>query len=125
MERVKEIWQAFHYSKYDAVYDYTEEFGKHIKAAAEKDAERWWKQGYGNKDMEYRVERIHRKLQITEDWLVEQWGEGTGSAVEDVEQTPTGAALYYNLQGMKVEFPVRGQVYIVRQGGKSAKILLQ
>jgi hypothetical protein len=125
MERVKEIWQAFHYSKYDAVYDYTEEFGKHIKAAAKKDAERWRKQGYGNEDMDYRVERIHRKLQITEDWLVEQWGEGTGFAVEDVEQTPTGAALYYNLQGMKVEFPVRGQVYIVRQGGKSAKILLQ
>ena len=122
MDRVKEIWQWLHYYKYASAYDYAEEFANHIAKAAENDADRWKGKYDANRDMMYRLQRTHRRLRITEEWLVKQWGEGT--AVEDVETGLSSEAVYYNLQGMRVEKPVKGQVYIQVQGGKSKKVML-
>lgn len=122
MDRVKEIWQWLHYYKYDSAYDYAEEFANHIAEAAKNDADRWKGKYDANRDMMYRLQRTHRRLRITEEWLVKQWGEGT--AVEDVETGLSSEVVYYNLQGMRVEKPVKGQVYIQVQGGKSKKVMM-
>ena len=122
MDRVKEIWQWLHYYKYDSAYDYAEEFANHIAEAAKSDADRWKGKYDANRDMMYRLQRIHRRLRITEEWLVKQWGEGT--AVENVETGLSSEVVYYNLQGMRVEKPVKGQVYIQVQGGKSKKVMM-
>lgn len=124
MDRVKEIWQWLHYYKYDSVYDYATEFANHITEAAKNDAERWNDKGYGNKDMAGRLRRIKERLTDTEKWLVKQWGEGKATSVESVETGLSSEAVYYNLQGMRVEKPVKGQVYILVQGGKSKKVML-
>ena len=124
MDRVKELWQWLHYYKYDSVYDYATEFANHITKAAENDAKRWNDKGYGNKDMAGRLRRIKERLTDTEKWLVKQWGEGKATSVESVETGLSSEAVYYNLQGMRVEKPVKGQVYIQVQGGKSKKVML-
>ena len=125
MERVKEIWQWLHYYKYDSVYDYATEFANHITEAAKNDAERWKDKDYGNKDMAGRLRRIKERLTDTEKWLVNQWGEGQPMSVENVENGSTDEVIYYNLQGMVVNAPVKGEVYIVRQGTESKKVLIQ
>ena len=125
MERVKEIWQWLHYYKYDSVYDYATEFANHITEAAKNDAERWKDKDYGNKDMAGRLRRIKERLTDTEKWLVSQWGEGQPMSVENVENGSTDEVIYYNLQGMVVNAPVKGEVYIVRQGTESKKVLIQ
>ena len=108
----------------DSVYTYAEEFANLITAAAKNDAERWKDKGYGNKDMSNRLKRIKERLQQTENWLVKQWGEGKATSVENVETGLSSEAVYYNLQGMRVEKPVKGQVYIQVQGGKSKKVMM-
>lgn len=125
MERVKEIWQWLHYYKYDSVYDYATEFANHITEAAKNDAERWKDKDYGNKDMAGRLRRIKERLTDTEKWLVSQWGEGQPMSVENVENGSTDEVIYYNLQGMVVNAPVKGEVYILRQGTESKKVLIQ
>ena len=122
MDRVKELWQWLHYYKYDSAYDYAEEFANHIAEAAKNDADRWKGKYDANRDMMYRLQRTHRRLRITEEWLVEKWGKGTD--VENVETGLSSEAVYYNLQGMRVEKPVKGQVYIQVQGGKSKKVMM-
>lgn len=124
MDRVKELWQWLHYYKYDSAYTYAEEFVDLITDAAKKDRERWEDKGYGNKDMANRLERIKERLQQTENWLVKQWGEGKATSVENVETGLSRETVYYNLQGIRVEKPVKGQVYIQVQGGKSKKVML-
>ena len=124
MDRVKELWQWLHYYKYDSVYDYATEFANHITEAAENDAERWENKKYGNRDMANRLKRIKERLQQTENWLVKQWGEGKATSVESVETGLSSETVYYNLQGMRVEKPVKGQVYIQVQGGKSKKVMM-
>ena len=122
MDRVKEIWQSFHADGYAGVYDYASDFASHIADAAKNDAKRWESQGYGNKDMSYRLERIHRKLEITEKWLVKQWGAGT--SVNNIYVTDS-ETIIYTLQGMRTDEMKSGEVYIVRQGTESKKVLIQ
>ena len=90
-----------------------------------KNSKRHWNnKKYGNKDMSNCLKQIKERLQQTEDWLVKQWGEGKATSVEDVETGLSSDVVYYNLQGMRVEKPVKGQVYIQVQGGKSKKVML-
>jgi hypothetical protein len=44
--------------------------------------------------------------------------------VENVETGLSSEVVYYNLQGMRVEKPVKGQVYIQVQAGKSKKVMM-
>lgn len=48
---------------------------------------------------------------------------GGGSGVADIAVENNGEAVYYNLQGVRVENPVKG-LYIVVKGGKSQKVIL-
>lgn len=46
-----------------------------------------------------------------------------GSGVEGVAVDENAACEYFNLQGLRVNNPVEGQIYIVRQGSKVTKIV--
>lgn len=48
---------------------------------------------------------------------------GEGSGVANIAVENNGEAVYYNLQGVRVENPVKG-MYIVVKGGKSQKVML-
>lgn len=48
---------------------------------------------------------------------------GQGSGVANIAVENNGEAVYYNLQGVRVENPVKG-LYIVVKGGKSQKVML-
>lgn len=48
---------------------------------------------------------------------------GEGSGVANIAVENNGEAVYYNLQGVRVENPVKG-LYIVVKGGKSQKVML-
>jgi hypothetical protein len=45
------------------------------------------------------------------------------SGVEAVAADANAAAVYYNLQGIRVMQPVAGQVYIMNRAGKVSKVL--
>lgn len=47
------------------------------------------------------------------------------SGIDDVNADFNADIEYYNLQGMKVAEPRRGQIYIARQGSKAAKVLFR
>ena len=50
----------------------------------------------------------------------------TGSGIEGITTLPgTGEAEYYNLQGLKVNNPQRGQILIRRQGSKAEKVIIR
>lgn len=47
------------------------------------------------------------------------------SAIRHIEATPTDdTAVYHNLQGMRIDDPVKGQLYIVTKGATSSKVRL-
>lgn len=46
------------------------------------------------------------------------------TGVESIEADANAAAEYFNLQGIRVNEPVKGQLYIMRQGNKVSKIVL-
>ena len=46
----------------------------------------------------------------------------TDSGVNSVASDYNVTAEYYNLQGMRVDSPVSGQIYVKRQAGKAIKV---
>lgn len=54
-----------------------------------------------------------------------QWEKRQQSGIENIriEDTIDTAPIYYNLGGMRVEAPVKGQLYIMQKGLKSQKII--
>jgi hypothetical protein len=58
---------------------------------------------------------------------IEGFAPGEYSGIEEspvVPVEPESAPVYYNLQGMQVKEPVKGQLYIRRTGSKTVKIIL-
>ena len=47
---------------------------------------------------------------------------GTITGIEDIVDTTNVPAEYFNLQGVKVSNPSRGEIYILRQGTKASKV---
>lgn len=48
----------------------------------------------------------------------------TSTIVESIVENADAPAEYYNLQGMKVQNPVSGQVYILKRGSRTSKVVL-
>lgn len=57
----------------------------------------------------------------TDNFNVTRVAANPASGVEILEEVATEAVEYYNLQGMKVVNPVKGQIYIMRQGRNAVK----
>lgn len=55
--------------------------------------------------------------------LPEGWENAAQGGVESVNDNTNAPKEYYNLQGIRVANPVDGQLYIVRQGDRSKKII--
>lgn len=47
------------------------------------------------------------------------------SGIEAIEADADAAEEYYNLQGVRIDNPAPGQIYIVNRGGKTAKVLVR
>lgn len=98
-----------------------------------------------NSDMESRRQQTLNHLEAKTNWLKGQFGDYTTGTYSEPERDLTPAAPlpdyaglddvlidtdtdapaeYFNLQGIRVTNPVKGQLYILRQGNKSFKIIL-
>lgn len=98
-----------------------------------------------NSNMGSRLENVVNHLKAKIEWLKKQFGDYTvnGTTVEPERDTTAAAPLpnyieagvedvtvdmsspaeYYNLQGIKVSNPVKGTLYIVRQGANTTKMV--
>lgn len=99
-----------------------------------------------NRDMHQRLADVKYKLQAKTSWLSQQFGQYDDALYTEPERDTTEAAPLpeyittdiseiksaladgegidiYTLQGMRVEKPVAGSLYIVRKNGKTIKVL--
>lgn len=118
IQHVKKVWNSFYDSHFNKIYGFTNQQLALLQAAAEADAKRWPK--YGNKDLGKRIGNVNNMLRVSGQWLEELWGGDT--AVEDIEDTNLPVE-YYNMQGMRVETPISGQVYIRKQGTQASCVI--
>lgn len=151
--KVKATWLWFMQNCYNGLTDDLDAYCSLIAEAAKADRRRWENErlpDYGaarevvdNSDIQSRKQNVLRHLSNKIRWLKGQFGDYTAgtypeperdttpaaplpsyAGVEDILYEPSDApAEYYNLQGMRVTAPARGQLYILRQGNKSSKII--
>lgn len=152
-QKLKDTWLWFMSNGYSSIYDALEEYSNHIAAGARADHLRWGNEphpggGQGvadNTDMQGRLRDVKERLQAKVEWLKSQLGDYSKGNYSEPSRDNTAAAPlpdyakagiegitiddsdapveYYNLQGRKVAHPEPGQIYIMRQGSKSRKIV--
>lgn len=115
--KVRELWADFYEKQYPSISPYLDSFISAISSAATNDVQRW--PSYGTSDTATRTAEFKALLDARVAWLNEQW---TGSGTESI-MTPDShiQPIYYNLQGIMVENPAKGNVYIKVQGNKAVK----
>ncbi len=152
MDKVRETWKWFMSQKYEGIEGDLEEYCNHLKAAAEADYNRWngmpvpsgGMPVVDNRNMNDKLAEVKYKLQAKTSWLRQEFGDHNGFFVEPERDTTEAAPLpeyittdiseilnsmsdsdvleIYNLQGMRVETPVEGTLYIVKYKGKPGKV---
>ena len=60
---VKRIFELMDTEGFDRIFNYQNEYAARITEAAKRDAERWQSDGYGNADMETRLNEVQKQLQ--------------------------------------------------------------
>lgn len=149
--KVEETWKWFYGTCYDGIEEEIRQFAEHVKAAAAYDKRRWENEpapagGQGvadNTDMDSKAEFVIRFLRDKTGWLAGKWGNGSSgypepdrdttpaaplpeyvtTGVDGIEAAPSSETVrYYNLQGLEVKNPVKGQLYI-RIGSKAEKVV--
>ncbi len=153
MDKVKETWKWFMSQKYNGIEDDLKEYCDHLKAAAQADYKRWNNQptpadGQGvvdNRNLDQKLSEVKDKLQAKTNWLTHTFGQFDGYYAEperdDTEAAPLpeyvttdiseiqsaiteGEELeIYNIQGMRVDKPESGNLYIVRYKGATRKVM--
>ncbi|MCH5218445.1 MAG: CotH kinase family protein [Muribaculaceae bacterium] len=151
--KVRETWLWFMQNKYSGIEDDINEFASRVQAAAQADYQRWRNDPVpaggqnvaDNRDMSGKASAAISHLRKKTDWLKGEFGDYTrGTYSEPARDTTPAAPLpsyvatgitdveeididtpaeYFNLQGLKVARPVPGEIYILRKGSKSAKIV--
>lgn len=152
--KVKATWLWFMQNCYEGLTNDIQTYCSHISAAAKTDRKRWKDAAMpdysarmpvvDNSDMDSRRQGVLNHLEAKINWLKHQFGdyaEGTYAeperditpaaplpeyaGVEDVRyDNPEAPAEYYNLQGIRIMNPAKGELYILRQGNKTSKIIL-
>lgn len=152
-DKVRETWLWFMQNEYDGIEEDLQEYVDHLKGAVDKDHDRWKgvnpPQGgqpvADNRDMDGKFDAVKSKLRSKINWLKGQFGDYTAGLFEEPERDLTEAAPlpdyvttgivdiftgkvdetteFYNLQGVRVQHPKRGEIYIIRQGDKSYKAI--
>lgn len=155
MDKVRETWKWFMSNKYNGIEDDLTEYANHLKAAANADYNRWHDQPtpadgqpvVDNRDLDHKLSDVKSKLRAKTNWLRQTFGEFDGYYAEPERDTTEAAPLpeyvttdiseikaaiaegngpeVYTLQGMKVDKPEPGSLYIVRCQGKSRKVIIK
>lgn len=149
-EKLTETWKWFMSQCYDGIYSEITEYADHIAAAAVSDRERWRNEpapngGIGvldNSNMTKRRDAVLSHLRAKTLWLQKRFGSYAGTYPEPERDTAEAAplpsyaqsgvdlmlpdqigdAIYYDLQGNRVERPAAGRIYIRVVGSKADKV---
>ncbi|MDE7153939.1 MAG: CotH kinase family protein [Muribaculaceae bacterium] len=151
--KVKATWLWFMQNRYDGLTDDIDAYCSLIAEAAKADRRRWENaplpdyearcEVVDNSDIQSRKQSVLRHLSRKIEWLKGQFGDYTAGTYSEPERDTTPAAPlpsyagvddviydqecapaeYYNLQGIRVAHPAKGELYIFRQGNKSSKII--
>lgn len=118
IEHVKKIWNSFYDSQFDSIFNFTSNQLSLLSKAASSDAQRWPK--YGNANLSKRISKVNDLLRTSGKWLDERWGIDTSIPEIETNQAPIE---YYNMQGIRTEHPIPGQLYIRKQGEQAFCVL--
>ncbi|MDE6266604.1 MAG: CotH kinase family protein [Muribaculaceae bacterium] len=152
-DKVKETWLWFMQNRYDGLINDLNDYCSHIAEAAKADRKRWKdtpQPNYeapqpvvDNSDIESRKYAVINHLNAKTNWLKNQFGDfNQGFFAEPERDTTPAASLpswssvknvlyenidadaeYFNLQGIRITNPAKGQIYILREGDKTSKII--
>ena len=150
-QKVEETWLWFMQNEYPGIFDDIDEFASHISTAAKYDHDRWKNEPVpsggqpvaNNSKIDDRVAAVKDHLNRKTNWLKSQFGDFSSGNYSEPSRDDTPAAPlpdyvttsitdisdfdkdapeeYYNLQGIRVLNPVKGQIYIVKKGARSFK----
>ena len=152
-KKVHETWRWFMQNCYSGVEQDMKTYVSHIKEAAKADRRRWKGEphpdgGQGvadNSDIESRLNNVLGFLSTRVEWLKGKFGDFNNGTYKEPDRDDTPAALlpdyimagindiyedsslslveYYTLQGLKVNNPKSGEIYIMRKNGESRKVV--
>ena len=151
--KVEETWLWFMQNEYPGIEEDMEIYVARLKKAAKADSQRWKNQPVpaggisvsDNSDMDGRLKEVKAHLQAKIEWLNGAFGDYSIGSYSEPLRDETPAALlpdylnagimdieednanepkvYYNLQGIRVDNPQPGQIYIIKRGRKSFKTI--
>lgn len=154
-DKVKATWLWFMQNKYSGIEKDIEEYVGHLAEAAKADRARWKYEPSpaggssvaDNSDIQSKKLEVLAHLDSKIKWLKGKFGNYESGTYSEPERDTTPAAPlpnyvttgldsiemdnipgvveYYNLQGMKVSKPMRGEIYIIRQGNRSYKAIVK
>lgn len=151
--KVAVTWLWFMANEFDGLYDDIDTYVNHIAKAAEADHERWkfaeipsgGQPVADNSDIVNKAAAVKNHLAQKLAWLSIQWGDYTQEAhpepardntpaaplpsyltdgAANIEAADNAPAVYYNLQGIRIDKPENGLV-IERRGTTSRKVLIK
>lgn len=152
-DKVKSTWLWFMQNRYDGLVDDINAYCEHISAAAKADRKRWkdaQQPDYAgrmpvvdNSDINSRKQSVLNHLEAKTNWLKSQFGDFNQGYFSEPERDDTPAAPlpaysgvsdvlydnndlpeeYFNLQGVRIMNPTKGEIYILRKGNSSSKII--
>lgn len=152
-DKVTATWKWFMSSCYSGVEDDINEYVSHISAAAVADRNRWKDQPIpdggqavaDNSDMAGRCEAVLRHLNDKIAWLCQSFGEYADSTYSEPARDTTPAAPlpeyaqsgitpsiiaddeatpeFYTIEGISIQNPRKGNLYIIRRGTDVSKVI--
>lgn len=153
--KVKDTWLWFMQNEFPGIEEDMEDFALKLKAAALSDRLRWKdvpapKDGWSvadNTDISSGLDAARQHIRKKVEWLKGKFGDFTaGHHDEPMRDTTAAAPLpeyamagihdlesdsneyepeYYNLQGIRVANPRKGEIYIIKQGNVSRKVMIR
>lgn len=152
-DKCKETWKWLMSNEYGKLEPMIQDYVESIKTAAVADRNRWKgspKPNGGmdvvdNSDMERKKTEVLYHLGAKVNWMKSVYGNYEDQTYPEPERDTTPAAplpdlvteideisaaegdapaVYYNLQGMRIQHPVKGEIYIVRKGSDTRKIIM-
>lgn len=151
--KLKETYKWFVGNAYSQIYDDLTAYVNHIRSAAKADHQRWkatanpdnGQTGTNNSDIDNIHNNVEKYLKDRITWLSTRYGTPDASAKEPARDTTPAAPLpdyatgivpvidqsedadmpviYYTIEGIEVKNPIEGNLYIIRQGSMTGKII--
>lgn len=153
-DKVNATWLWFMQNEYPGLESDIADYVAHLSSAANADYQRWHNQPVpsggsqvaDNRNIESKKNEVISHLNSKISWLKGKFGDYTRGTFAEPERDTTPAAPlpsyvstdvvdivesdsdapaeYFTLQGIKVANPRAGEIYIVRKGSKSSKVLV-